>query len=103
MALAAVFPEIDSLPCAKREAAVLEGNGQCYGRQRRPYMRSHIIRTFGGVNKERIAIRHKPGHERFEIAPNIRVSIFLDQQRCGRMANLNRAKSVLQTSAGQFT
>ena len=84
-----MFEQIDALPGAKRDLTVDNRNGKRCLKQRGLYMRWHIIRTFGAVDKIGHAriIRgwHKPFKKGIQVALHIRVGILLNHQGTGRV------------------
>src|SRR5579872_1258559 len=66
-------------------------------------MRRHIIRPFDRVNERRVAIPHQPAKKIFEVYPDVRVGIFLDQKRSRSVPDVQRhqpgLKLVLQNPA----
>jgi hypothetical protein len=93
----AVFPEIDALPRAEREAATGQRNRQLHGGQRRSDMRGHIVRPFIAMPVQRIAIDDQPREESIEIAANIGVGVLLNHQARGRVANEQRQQTFLDS------
>ena len=95
MRVAAMFPKVDALPGAQTEAAILEWNGKVHARQRAANVRGHVIGTFGSVNEKAIAVGNNARHPGFEVATDIWVGIFLNEQRCRGVADMQRAKAVV--------
>ena len=76
-----MFPEINSLPGAQRQAAVHNGDGKINRGQRRTNMRRHVVVPLGCMNIKRIAIGNEPLEESLQIPLHVRVRVLLDQQR----------------------
>src|ERR1019366_5655695 len=95
---AAVFPEIDPLPSAQRQPALTNGNGKVDRRKGGAHVRRHVVVALNGVREERIAIRHKPGEELFQITPHVRVGVLLNQQGGGGVAKMEGHKAVSETT-----
>src|SRR5687768_4633371 len=89
--MAAVFPEVDALPGPEAEAAVLEGDGEVHAGEGAADMGGHVVGTFGGVDEEAVAVWNDAGHEGFEVAANIGVGVFLNEQGGGGVANVEGA------------
>ena len=75
-----MFPEINSLPGAQSQSATIDRDREIYRREGGADMSGHIIIAFGSVNEKRIAVRDETGEERLQIAPNIWVGVFLDEE-----------------------
>src|SRR5437867_2184847 len=81
MGAMAMFPKVDALPGAKRQACARKRNGKVHGGERGANVRRHVVVTLFGVAEERVAVRNKAGEESFEVAANFRIGIFLNEQR----------------------
>jgi hypothetical protein len=81
----AMFPQINSLPRSEREPSGAQRNTQIHRRQRGADVRGHVVIAFRRVDEQRIAVRHEPFEKCLKIAPHVRVGIFLDEQRSGRV------------------
>ena len=92
----AVFPHINPLPGAEREPPAAHGNAQVHRRQRRANVRGHVVIAFERMHKKRIAVGDKPFKKRLQIAPHVRVGVFLNQQRGRSMLQMNRQQAVLE-------
>src|ERR1035437_8818142 len=90
----AVFPQIDSLPRSEREPASVNRDGKIHRRQRGADVRGHVVVALSSVAEERIAVAHEPREKGVQIAAHIRVGIFLDQQRGGSVAQMQREQPV---------
>ena len=73
-----MFPNINPLPRAKRQIALLERNAEIHRRKCRANMCGHIVLSLRRMDEQRIAIVHEPGEKMLKIATNIRVGILLD-------------------------
>jgi hypothetical protein len=76
----AVFPEINALPGAERQAAVPNRKSQLRTCQHRTNVGRHVIRTFHAVRPGRIAIPHEAAHEIFQVSTDIMVCVFRNKQ-----------------------
>ena len=83
-----MLPEVDALPRAKRHFSVCDRNRKVHRRQGSADVGGHVIVAFSGMNEEPIAIRHQAGKEFLQIAPHIRVGIFLNEQRSRGVAKV---------------
>jgi hypothetical protein len=90
----AMFPEINSLPRPQRELTGAHGQRKIHGRQRGANVRGHVVLALGGVNEQRIAIRHEPREKGVEVAAHVGIGIFLDEQRSGGVAQMQGEESV---------
>ncbi len=83
----AVLEKINPLPGAKRKPALPDRHADRNRSQGRFDMGRHIIRAFQRVgdpaHRGIVRRRHEAGEEHREIAPDIRIGIFLDKQRAG--------------------
>lgn len=53
----------------------------------------HVVRAFVAVNEAAVAVRHKAGEEDFEVAPDLRLVIFTENQRCRGVMQKNVANA----------
>jgi len=74
----AVFPKINALPGAEREFAAYYGHGHIHRGESGANVRGHIVLTFGSVLEDWIAIRDQPREKLLEVAANIRIGVFLN-------------------------
>src|SRR5690242_8758126 len=100
MRMRAVFPQVNPLPCAERQPAAVNRNGKIHRRQRRADVRRHVVLALGGVNKQRVTIRNQPREKGIQIAPHIRIGVFLDQKRGRSMAQMQRDQAVAELVGG---
>jgi hypothetical protein len=63
-------------------------------RQRCAYMRGHVVRTFKGVFVNRVTLWNKPRQKALQIGLHRRIIIFLDQQACRSMADIEGEQSL---------
>ena len=75
-----MFPKVNALPGAEDQEAPSHRDGQVHSCESGADMRRHVIIAFSGVNEHRIAVWNEAAEEGFEIAANIRVGIFLNEQ-----------------------
>ena len=59
MRLAAVFPQVHALPRPQRRLAAMHRHAQAHAGQDRPHVGRHVVRPFGIVLEQRIAIAHR--------------------------------------------
>ena len=90
----AVFPQINPLPRSQREPPVANRNGKIHRRQRRADVRGHVVIAFGGMAEQRVAVRREPREKSVQIAAHVGIGVFLDQQRGGRVAQMQREQAV---------
>jgi len=69
---------------------------QIDGRQRGAHMRRHVIIAFGCVNEQFVAVRDESVEKSFEVAANIRVGIFLNDERGRGMADMKSNQAGLK-------
>jgi len=80
MRVGAVLPQINPLPCPQSHASGMNRDGKIHCRQRGADVGRHVILTLRGVYEDGITIPHEPGEEGFQVAADIGIGIFLDQQ-----------------------
>src|SRR5262245_212853 len=95
-----MFPEIDSLPGAKGEAAALDGNGEVHGGEGGTDVGRHVVIAFRSVDEQRVAVGHKTREEGFQVAADIGVGIFLNQKRGGGMPEVEGEEAGLEAGFG---
>src|SRR5690606_8033001 len=83
----AMLPEEDSLPGAERASAGADRQVEIRLRQDAADVRRHIVGTFRVVGEHRVAVRHQPGHECFQILANGRVCVLAQHQRRAGVAD----------------
>mgnify|MGYP001815464522 CR=1 FL=1 len=88
-----MLPEIESLPGTQGTAATTHRHSDVRLRQDAANVRRHVVRTFGSMNVNRVAIRHLPGHEGLKILQHGGVRIFAEHQGCARVTNEDLAKA----------
>ena len=71
--------EIDPLPRAQGRPPFDDRERERGRGQRRAYVGRHVVRPLGGMTKDGIAVRNEPAQEPFQIRPDLRVGVFLDQ------------------------
>ena len=64
-------------------------------------MCGHVVVAFRGVNEHAVAIRHEAGEEGFQVAADVGVSVFLNEERGGGVAEMESKESVLKIFFGQ--
>ena len=66
-------------------------------------MSRHVVRPFGRVGEDRIAVRYRARHECFQIATYGRVGVFTQHQRGAGVMNENVAQAARNTAVGNAT
>jgi hypothetical protein len=79
---AAVFAEVDPLPGAQSQSAVVDREGEGAAQERRLGVGRHIVGSLTGVSVWEI-LRGQPGQDTVEIERDIGVGILVDRQRGG--------------------
>ena len=87
MGMGAVLEQVNSLPDSQARFIFLHWYGQLGLGERGPDMCRHVVRAFRLVLEKRIAIGNQPVKKLVQIFQNIRVSVFLNQQRCRGMGD----------------
>ena len=95
-----MFPQINPLPRAERQATAAHGNAQIDRGQRRAHVCGHVVVAFAGVREQRIAIRHETLEESLQIGAHVRVGIFLNEQGRRRVPHVERDEAVAETVLG---
>jgi len=75
-----MFPNVNALPRAERYVAFADGNGKINSGECSANVGGHVVVAFGGMNEHMIAVGNEPGEEGFEVAANVGISVFLDEQ-----------------------
>ena len=88
--------QVDALPCAERKFVAHDEDAQVHGGQRGADVRGHVVVAFAGVLEQRIPIRSEAGEESLQVATDLGVSIFLDEQRGGGVPQVQRGDASLQ-------
>src|SRR5215831_9342925 len=92
----AMFPDVDTLPCAECHAAFADRNRKVDGGQGGADVSGHVVVAFGGVDEHAVAVGYKAGEEGLEIATDIWVGIFLDEERGRGVTEVEGEKAVLK-------
>lgn len=77
----AMLEQVDSLPCAERQPAMVYRDAELRLRQRGANVRSHVVGPFGGMPVEARIIGYQPLEEIGQIDNYVRIGVFLDHQR----------------------
>jgi hypothetical protein len=93
---AAVFPQVNALPGAKRQPALHDWDGEAGCGECGSDVCRHIVIALRGMDKQRVAILDEPVEKALQIPPDIRVCIFLNQQRGRGVTDLEREQAVLK-------
>ncbi len=93
-----MFPEVNALPGAQGQPPAGEGDREVDRGQRGADMRWHVVRAFGRVDKPRIAIGNQAFEKPVQIDPDIRIGIFLDQQRGGGVEEMKHGQALRHTT-----
>ena len=96
----AVFPEIDALPGAKGEAPLGHRDREVDGGQGGSNMSGHVVIAFSSMAEQGGTIGHEASKECFEVAADIGVGVFLDQERGGGVADMKGEQASLERVAG---
>jgi hypothetical protein len=96
MRRAAMFPNVNALPGAQREAPIVERDAEIHRGQRGANVRGHIVIAFGGVNEEWVAVLHQAGEISLEVATDVGVGVLLDQQRGGSVPEVQRDQAAFE-------
>jgi hypothetical protein len=80
MSTSPMLDQINALSRSERQAAVDDRNGKVSLRQRRANVRRHVVRAFGTMLEQRVAVGHQAREKSLEIARDFRVGILLNQQ-----------------------
>lgn len=91
-----MFPQVNSLPGPQRQPATHDGNGEINSGEHAPDMGGHIVLALGGMDEKRVAVGHKAGKEFFQVTPNVRVGVFLNEQRGGGVADVERQEAIVE-------
>src|SRR3989442_883661 len=95
MRMMAVFPEVNPLPRAQRQLATLERNAEIHRGKRRAHMSWHVVLAFSGMPENWVAIRCEPRKQTFEVVLHFGIGILLNQQRRGRVLQMERGNARL--------
>jgi hypothetical protein len=90
----AMLPEVDGLPGAEGGAAVEDGEGESRRGEGCADVGGHVVRAFGGVAVEAVAVRDEAIQEVLQVGEDLRVGVLLDDQRCGRVAHVQREEAL---------
>ncbi len=75
-----MFPDVNALPGAECHAALADWNREVHGGEGGAYVSGHVVVAFGGVHEHAVAVGNEAGEEGFEIAADVRVGVFLDEE-----------------------
>ncbi len=75
-----MFPEINALPRAQRQPSVAHRNGEIDGGESSSHMGRHVIGPLNRMDKQPVAIRNQAREKRLQVASDIRIGIFLNEQ-----------------------
>ena len=81
MAAAAVLVKKDALPSAEQEPAVPQRDREIGLGEHRSHVGRHIVRPFGRVPEQAIAVRHQPVQVGVQIAQHLGVGVLADDER----------------------
>jgi hypothetical protein len=95
-----MFPKVNTLPGSERNCAMGNWDGKVHCGEGRSDMSRHVILAFVVVDEQGIAILYKASKEALQIAAHIGVGVFLDQERGGRMANVQSQEAILESVPG---
>jgi len=57
----------------------------------------HVVVAFGGMNEYAVAVGDEAGEECFEVAADVGIGVFLDEQGSGGVTEMQRDKAVQET------
>ena len=77
----AMFIEIYTLPCAKRQSAVAYGQAETAVREDTADMGGHVIAALGIMAKDWIAVPDQAAQKGFKIAPHRRIGVLAQHER----------------------
>jgi len=97
----AMFPDINALPGAEHHAAIADGNGEVDGGEGGADVGRHIVIAFGGMDEHAVAVGDEAGEEGFEVAADVGIGVFLDEQRGGGVAEMEGEETVLKAFFGK--
>ena len=95
MIVVAVFPEIYTLPGAKGESALGDGDREIYSGKGGAYVGGHVVGALIIMLKHWVAVGADACHEAFQIAPYAGVGIFLYDQRGAGVLQMRVARPVV--------
>ncbi len=84
------------------ERYVLAKSHARVNKERAMRQRQHVVRAFAGVDEEAVAVGDEAGHEGVEVAADVGVRVFLDEEGGGGVADLQGAEAVLQFGGREF-
>jgi hypothetical protein len=97
----AMFPDVNALPGAEGHTAAADGNGEVDGGQGGADVSGHVVVAFGGVDEHAVAVGDEAGEESFEVAADVGIGVFLDEQRGGGVTEVEGQKAVLKAFLGE--
>lgn len=97
-----MLPKEYALPGPQREFVIHYRYNKTGRRERRFYMRRHIIRPFRDMGVQGIIFRHQSIQPVFQISSCRWVVVFLNQQTRGSMLNKQSAQPLTQTTTLNF-
>ena len=96
---AAVLEDVDALPGSERGATLANGDGELSLGEGGSDVSRHVVGTFHGVSVEAVVFGDEAAEEGFEIADDVRVGVFLDEQRGGGVAEEDGEQAFLDVEA----
>lgn len=90
-----MLEQINALPSPQRQLAFVNRDGQLRLRQRRPYVRSHIVRSLGSMSVEARIFGNKATEEIGQIRHHVGIGVFLNHQRRRSVLAKDRQQSAL--------
>src|ERR1019366_45151 len=88
-----MLEEINPLPSAKHQPPRCHGNRELRLRERGSDMRRHVVQAFGAMDIALAIFRRDLLEKPFQIRPDIRAGVLLNQERGGGMAAENREQT----------
>ena len=75
-----MFPNVNALPGAEGHSPLADGDGEVDGGKGGADVGGHVVVAFGGVDEHAVPIGDEAGEEGFEVAADVRVGVFLDEE-----------------------
>jgi len=88
-----MLPQVGALPGSQGEATFAYGNGQLATGQHGADVRRHIVWPLHRVDMGRVTVGRQLADEIFQVAANVRIGVFGDQQRSAGVSQKNVAQA----------
>src|ERR1035437_4772950 len=83
-----MFPEVNPLPGAQHQPTSADRDGKIDGRKGSSHVSGHVVVTLDGMCEQRIPVGYQAGEEVLQVAAHVRVSVFLNQEGGGSVAEV---------------